>query len=355
MYGEDRGLSRRNGRPFAEDSTAGEGNPPGAKIKPRHAFLLTTTPRAPARSEVGSDSAVAPEICRSPNVENSNNTLKSRKQEAISRLARCPRLMVALSGGVDSAVLLSLAVEALGPDRVVAVTGRSPSLAAEDLVDAGRIASALAVRHEVVDTHEMDRSEYRANSGDRCFHCWTELFEVLERLASEWGFPAVAYGAIADDDAELRPGMRAAEERGILAPLLEAGIGKAGVRTLAAEAGLAVREKPAAACLASRIPVGTEVTVERLGRIERAERGLRGLGFRQFRVRDHGQVARLELDADGQRRITESHYKEEAIRVVQEAGFRFVTVDLEGYRAGSLDVLPGRARDRTGPTLEGGQ
>jgi len=306
-------------------------------------------------SGVRSDSAATLETCRSQNVDNRDNTIKSRKREAISRLARCPRLMVALSGGVDSAVLLSLAVEALGPDRVVAVTGRSPSLAAEDLADAGRIASALAVRHEVVDTHELDRPKYRANAGDRCYHCRTELFEVLERLASEWGFPAVAYGAIADDATDRRPGMRAAQERGILAPLLEAGIGKAGVRTLAAEAGLAVREKPAAACLASRIPVGSEVTVERLGRIERAERGLRGLGFRQFRVRDHGQVARLELDADGQRQITESHHKEAAIRVVREAGFRFVTVDLEGYRPGSLDVLPGCARDRTGPSREGGQ
>lgn len=245
-------------------------------------------------------------------------------------------VVVALSGGVDSAVLLALALEALGPERVVAVTGSSPSLASEDLDAARRTARALGAAHRVVETREMEIPEYRANDGTRCYHCRSELFAVLGGIAREAGAAAVAYGAIADDPADDRPGMRAAAERGILAPLAAAGIGKEDVRRLAEAAGLEVRDKPAAACLASRIPVGSRVTESALRSVERAEAALRRLGFATVRVRHHGEVARIELARDEIGRMGDPDLRDAAAREVREAGFRFVCVDLEGYRSGSV-------------------
>lgn len=260
-----------------------------------------------------------------------------KKESVIKKLQGYESLLVALSGGVDSGLLLALAVEALGTGRVLAVTGTSPSLPGEDLEDARSIARTLGVPHELVETGEMESSGYRANAGERCYHCRSALFERLGALARERGFAAVAYGAISEDIADFRPGMRAAAERGILAPLLEAGIGKEEVRLLAAEAGLPVKDKPAAACLASRIPIGTEVTIERLLQIEMAERGLRKLGFRQLRVRHHGEIARLELDEEGLGMLADRDLREQVVRLVREAGFRFVALDLQGYRSGSLN------------------
>jgi uncharacterized protein len=268
--------------------------------------------------------------------ENSANTL-IKKNSVIANLQGYESLLVALSGGVDSALLLALAMEALGPEKVLAVTGASPSLPEQDLEDARTVAQTLGARHEVVVTREMERGGYRANAGDRCYHCRSALFETLGGLARERGCEAVAYGAIADDSSDFRPGMRAAVERGILAPLLKAGISKSEVRFLASEAGLAIKDKPAAACLASRIPIGTEVSIRRLSQIERAERGLRELGFRQLRVRHHGEIARLELDEQGSRLLADRELRERVIRLIHEAGFRFVALDLEGYRTGSLN------------------
>lgn len=266
-------------------------------------------------------------------------------------------VLVAFSGGVDSAVLLALAVEALGPDRVLAVTAVSASLPTGELADARAVARELGVRHEEVRTRELDNAAYRANRGDRCFHCRSEMFDLLRDLARRKGIPAVAYGAILEDGADHRPGMQAAVERGVAAPLLEAGIGKGEVRILAAEAGLAVKEKPASACLASRIPVGTEVTAERLGQVDRAEAALRRLGLGQLRVRHHGEVARLELDEEGERLLARPEVRAELVRAVHEAGFRYVSLDLEGYRTGSMN--PERADPgplyRVGPARDGGQ
>lgn len=246
-------------------------------------------------------------------------------------------MLVAFSGGVDSAVLLALAVEALGRDRVLAVTGRSASLPPQDRSDAGEIAESLRVSHQEVDPGEMDRPEYRANAGDRCYHCRAALFDALDRIAADRGLGAVAFGAIADDQGDFRPGMRAAAEHRVLAPLLEAGLTKEDVRALAAGAGLRIKDKPASACLSSRIPVGIEVTTERLGQIARAETALQDLGFGQVRVRYHGEVARLELDPLGDRRIADPEVRRRVVDVVQAAGFRFVALDLEGYRTGSLN------------------
>lgn len=250
-------------------------------------------------------------------------------------------MVVALSGGVDSAVLLALATEALGRDGVLAVTGDSPSLPRRDLDDARRVARELGVEHRVARTAEMDRADYRANRGDRCFHCRAELFDRLGRLARERGYDAVVYGAIKDDVSDHRPGMLAAERMGVRAPLLEAGVDKVGIRSLAAGLGLSVRDKPAAACLASRVPTGTEVTPQRLERIGLAEESLRAMGFEQLRVRDHGEVARLEFDAAGMRRMADPAVRREVAARVAEAGYRHVALDLLGYRSGSLNRSSG--------------
>ena len=280
--------------------------------------------------------------------------LESKKAEAIRRLRECGSVMVAFSGGVDSAVLLSLAIEALGPDRVLAVTGRSPSLPSGELERAAEIARELGARHEVVETHEIDRDDYRANRGDRCFHCRTELFEVLGNLLKKRGISTIAYGAITDDEGDFRPGMRAAERHAVRAPLLECGISKREVRMLAEWTGLSARDKPASACLASRIPVGDEVTAERLAQVDRAERSLRELGFEQLRVRHHGEIARLELDPSGDRRLTDPRARAAVVRAVKEAGFRYVALDLEGYRSGSLNPVGSRLHSIR-PAREGGQ
>ncbi len=263
--------------------------------------------------------------------------MAAKKEAAVARLQACGSVVVALSGGVDSGVLLALAIEALGPDRVLAVTGVSAAVPEHEVDDARRLARQLGARHEVVATGELERESYRANAGDRCFHCRTELFETLGRLARLRGMERVAYGAVTDDMGDFRPGMRAAEAHGAIAPLLEAGLSKGEIRELAGAARLAVRDKPAAACLASRLPVGTEVTRERLGQVERAEAGLRALGFKQLRVRYHGDVARVELDSEGDRRIADPELRAEVVRIVRRAGFRYVALDLEGYRSGSLN------------------
>lgn len=269
------------------------------------------------------------------------------------------RVLVALSGGVDSAVLLALAVEALGAERVLAATGDSPSLPRTDLEDARRVAAEAGVVHEVLSTAELSRPEYRANRGDRCFHCRSELFERLQRLARQRGCDMIVYGAIKDDVGDHRPGMLAAQQQGVRAPLLEAGVDKGAVRSLAADLRLAVRDKPAAACLASRIPVGTEVTRTRLERIGHAEADLRALGFGQLRVRDHGDVARLEFDEEGLQRMADPALRREVAERVGRAGFRHVALDLRGYRSGSLNPPPKPAgaagASRKGPARSGGQ
>jgi len=257
-------------------------------------------------------------------------------ERAISVLSAHRGLVVALSGGVDSATLLAIAREAMGPDNLLAVTGRSGSVAKRELDDASRVARDLGVPHTVVDTHEIERVEYRTNAGDRCFHCRTELFEVLSAISIGRGMRAIAYGAIVDDLGDDRPGMEAARKMGILAPLLDAGICKSDVRVLAKQFNIHIHDKPSNACLASRIPAGQEVTTARLAQVDRAESGLIELGFRQSRVRHHGDIARIELTSDDARRLGDSALRAEIVRAVKAAGFRFVAVDLEGYGTGRL-------------------
>jgi uncharacterized protein len=263
-------------------------------------------------------------------------SLEARRARAIASLRRLRRLAVALSGGVDSAVLLALAVEAVGASDVVAVTGRSDAVTPRELEDAGAVAAALGVRHQVLATRELDRPGYRANAGDRCFHCRSELFELLGEFARQERIPAIAYGAILDDLGDHRPGMEAARRHGVAAPLLEAGISKNDVRALAKTFGLHVSEKPANPCLASRIPIGTEVTAERLSEVARAENALWALGFRELRVRHHGEIARLELGDVESARLESAALRSRVVEAVKAAGFQFVVVDLEGYRPSGI-------------------
>lgn len=259
-----------------------------------------------------------------------------KKQRAISVLRKHRGVLVALSGGVDSAVLLAVAAEALGTKNVIAVTGRSAAVTDQEVGDAGQIARAVGVRHDVVETRELDSRSYRANTGDRCFHCRSELFAVLSRVASFSGMDAIAYGAIVDDLGDDRPGMEAARRLGILAPLLDAGICKNDVRILANEFNLHVHDKPASPCLASRIPIGTEVTKERLAQVGAAEEALRTLGFRVFRVRHHGEVGLLELEDRDAARLTNVVLRAEVVAAVRTAGFRRVVLDLESRKQEQL-------------------
>jgi uncharacterized protein len=247
-------------------------------------------------------------------------------------------LGVAFSGGVDSSVLLALAVRVLGADRVVAVLGVSPSLASDERSAAHDVARHIGARLVEVETHEGDRPAYRANGPDRCFHCKDELFTVISAdLVRSHGLAAVAYGENADDVLRPdRPGSRAATEHRVLRPLADAGLGKAAVRVVARELGLPCADKPAAPCLASRIPHFTEVTPERLRMVEVAEAALRGLGFSDCRVRHHGDVARVELLARDLERAVQR--RDEVLAAVLAAGFRFVALDLAGIQSGAFTL-----------------
>ncbi|MGH2516546.1 MAG: ATP-dependent sacrificial sulfur transferase LarE [Ktedonobacterales bacterium] len=244
--------------------------------------------------------------------------------------------LVAYSGGVDSALLLKVATDCLG-ERAIGALASSPAYDDEETAGAVRVAEEMGARLVRVDTHELDDPRYTANGADRCYFCKTELFDVLEPLARDQGLAHVVYGMNRDDRGDWRPGQRAARERGVRAPLDEAGMGKAEIRAVARHLGLPVWDKPAMACYSSRIPYGTPVTVEALSRIGRAERGLRALGFRQVRVRSHDTVARIELDPTELPRLLDGELRERAVETVRAAGYRYVTLDLQGYRTGSLN------------------
>lgn len=250
------------------------------------------------------------------------------------------RVVVAWSGGVDSAVLLKVAAEELG-DGVVALTAVSASYPPWELAEARSLAAAMGVRMIEVATHELDRPGYRANAGDRCYHCKAELFDVARLEAEALAFGALCYGAIPDDLGDHRPGMRAAAERSVRAPLIEAGLSKRDVRAVARALGLPVWDKPASACLASRFPDGTEVTAERLGQVAACEGALRALGLRQFRARFHGALVRVEVAPEELPGIFADAALRAGITAAgKAAGFRFVALDLEGYRTGSANAPP---------------
>lgn len=247
-------------------------------------------------------------------------------------LERAGSVVVALSGGVDSAYLAWAANRALG-ERALSVTGVSPSLPEAQREVVAELVSRFGLRHEFVDTHEMDVEGYVANAPNRCYFCKTELYSLLERAAAERGYAAVVDGTNLDDLDDTRPGRVAASEHGVTSPLLDCGIGKAAVRELARRAGLPVWDAPASACLASRIPHGTPVTIGRLGKVERGEAALRALGFRQLRVRNHEEVARVEIATDELARALDPGMAARMVEALKPIGFRRVALDLEGYRS----------------------
>lgn len=248
------------------------------------------------------------------------------------------RAVVAFSGGVDSAVVTALAARALGPERVAAITAVSPSYPAGELDFARQTAAALSVEHRVVETHEVDRAAYARNDAMRCYQCKTELYGVLRRIAAEADGSVVLAGANADDQLDLRPGLLAAEEQGVRNPLLEEGAGKAEVRAVARRLRLAVADKPALACLSSRVAFGVGITPELLGRIDRAERKVRALGFEPVRVRHFGDRASIEVAPQEVSRLLAHPELPPLLGSLRALGWKAVEVDLLGYRQGSMNA-----------------
>ncbi|MGH9745650.1 MAG: ATP-dependent sacrificial sulfur transferase LarE [Candidatus Acidiferrales bacterium] len=261
-----------------------------------------------------------------------------KEQSLLESLRSLDSLLIAFSGGADSAYLAWAAHTSLG-DRALSITALSASFSRHDRDEASAFALATGLRHEFIETREFENPLYVANNADRCYHCKDELFDRMESIARERGFRAIAYGINADDTRDFRPGHRAAHEHRILAPLLDAQLGKSEIRMLSRRARLSTWDRPASACLSSRIPYGIAVTPELLDTVERAEKSLRDLGFRQFRVRAHGELARIELAHDELSRGLNPDIAEKIVAGVKAAGFAFVTIDLEGYRQGSLNSL----------------
>ncbi len=267
-----------------------------------------------------------------------SSELQQKRDRLEAELRSAGRLLVAFSGGVDSSYLAFEAKRVLGP-QALAVTAESPSYPRSHREMALRIARDFAIPHRFVSTSEMQSSDYRANRPDRCYHCKTELFSVLGALRDELGFDAVAYGVNLDDTGDYRPGHRAAEEHRVLSPLLSARLTKQEIRALSREVGLPTAELPASACLSSRLPYGTEVTPERLAQVEAGEERLRALGFRQVRLRHHGELARIEVDPSELPRALDPAMAARVAAAIKPLGFRFVSLDLEGYRMGSLNEV----------------
>jgi uncharacterized protein len=254
------------------------------------------------------------------------------------RLSALGRVLVAYSGGVDSAYLAWAAHQALG-DKMLAIIADSPSLARTQLADAIAFAKEQKIPLEVVATGELDRPEYIRNDSQRCFFCKDELFTLMEDLRRVRGFDAIAYGVNLDDQGDFRPGQKAATNHRVVAPLLDAKLSKDAVRALAREAGLRIWNKPASACLSSRIEYGRPVTREALAVVEQGEEALRALGFRQFRVRHHGEIVRIEIARDEMNRALNPAMATQFTNIFKNLGFKFVTLDLEGFRSGSMNTL----------------
>jgi uncharacterized protein len=266
----------------------------------------------------------------------STSDLAEREATLRASIRALPRAVVAFSGGIDSALLLRIATEELG-DRALGVLAVGPSLPGRDRRDAVALAERIGARLELVEAREFDDPRYLRNEGDRCFWCRSALVEVVRPIAEREG-AAMLYGPVIDDLDEDRPGMQAAQAGGFRAPLLEAGITKADARALAQRLGLPIWDKPASACLSSRVPTGTPIDPEALARIDRAEEAIVALGFRVVRVRDHGGVARLEVGIDEISRLLGPDLRAKVLAAVRETGFRKVAVDLEGYRPAGLKV-----------------
>lgn len=264
--------------------------------------------------------------------------LASKRATLDARLRTRGRTLVAYSGGVDSTFLAWAAHQALGAD-MLAVIADSASLARTHLADAIAFAGEQGIPMEVIATEELDHPEYVRNDASRCFHCKDELFNVMEDFRRDRGFDAIVYGVNVDDQGDFRPGQAAATQHHVAAPLLEAGLTKQDVRQLARDAGLRVWDKPASACLSSRIEYGRPVTRQVLSVVEQGEDALRALGFRQFRVRHHGDIVRIEIAGEEMARALTPEMAATFTAIFKRLGFKFVTLDLEGFRSGSMNAL----------------
>jgi len=265
-------------------------------------------------------------------------TTVSKRDALEARIRALGRTLVAYSGGVDSAFLAWATHQLLGSD-MLAVIADSPSLARTHLSDAIAFAREQGIPLEVISTSELDRAAYVRNDGSRCFHCKDELFTEMEAFRATRGFDSIAYGVNMDDQGDFRPGQIAASQHHVAAPLLDAGLTKQEIRELARDANLRVWDKPASACLSSRIEYGRPVTREALSTVEQGEDAIRALGFRQFRVRHHGEIVRIEIAGDELPRALSSEMAAELTRIFKALGFAFVTLDLEGFRSGSMNAL----------------
>jgi uncharacterized protein len=275
-------------------------------------------------------------------------SLEEKESQLRAKLREIGRVMVAYSGGVDSAYLAWVAHRVLG-DNMLGVIADSPSLARTQLSDAVAFAREQGIPIEVIATSELDRPEYARNDGQRCFHCKDELFDVMEELRAARGFNTIAYGVNQDDQGDFRPGQQAAKQHHVAAPLLKAGLTKQDIRELARQAGLRIWDKPASACLSSRIEYGRPVTREALSVVERGEEAIREIGFRQFRVRHHGDIVRIEIAREEMERALNPAIAAQFTAIFKGLGFKFVTLDLEGFRSGSMNtLLPADQLRRTG-------
>ena len=277
------------------------------------------------------------------------SALEERLKQLEAIVAPYGSALVAFSGGVDCSLALAIAARALPKDKVLAVTSNNETYLPSELDLARDFAATLGVEHLVVNTRELDDPNYASNPTNRCYFCKSTLYSDLAKLASERGYACVVDGANKDDEGDYRPGRRAAKELGVVSPLSVAGVGKAEVRELAKHLGLPSWDKPALACLSSRFPYGQEITPEKLSQVARAEEFLRKEGFRQVRVRHHGEIARLEVaPAEMERAFA---LREEISAELKEAGFPYVTLDLAGYKSGSLNAALGKGKKRTLPVV----
>jgi uncharacterized protein len=267
-----------------------------------------------------------------------NTDIEEKRAALHAHLHHLGRVLVAYSGGVDSAYLAWVAHKAL-KEKMLAIIADSPSLARTQLSDAIAFAREQSIPLEVVTTSELDRPEYVRNDSQRCFFCKDELFTLMEELRVERGFDTIAYGVNLDDQGDFRPGQKAAGAHSVTAPLRDAGLTKNEIRMLARQAGLRIWDKPASACLSSRIEYGRPVTREVLEAVEKGEDALHGLGFRQVRVRHHGEMVRIEIAPEELGRALDPAMAAEFTRIFKGLGFKFVTLDLEGFRSGSMNAL----------------
>lgn len=271
--------------------------------------------------------------------------LQAKYERLQTILRELGAVAIGLSGGVDSTLLTKVAHDVLG-ERCLAVIGQSEAFPEGEIEEALQLARQIGVRVRVVPTHELHNPLFQVNRPDRCYHCKTELFSVLRQVADEEGIPHIADGSHADDTGDYRPGMRAAQERGVRSPLLEAGLTKSDIRALAKHLGLPIWDKPSFACLSSRFPYGTVISRELLQKVDRAERFMRELGFRQVRVRHHDTILRIEVEPQDFERVLQ--YAPQIVAHMKSLGYLYIALDLEGYRAGKMNDVLRSSKDERG-------